>query len=173
MYHDRNEEKPILRTLHLRDSDLLALSRLLKNLVGEQQLGSDSMSGPNPSPGSADADQAASAAMLLALAHKIIRARGRRSKVLGKAMFGEPAWDMLLVLYVSTFEGPRLSVGRLTALSSAPPTTALRWLDYLEKERLVRREANPTDKRSEFVELTEKAHSIMEQYLSETLETPA
>jgi DNA-binding MarR family transcriptional regulator len=55
-------------------------------------------------------------------------------------------------------------------LSGAPPTTALRWLDYPEKEKLVAREPNPTDRRTEFVEITEKGRSAMAQYLFETLE---
>ena len=106
---------------------------------------------------------------IVEFALKIRTARQKRRAHLSPAIFGEPGWDMLLSLVISEFDGPRLSVGRLTDLSGAPATTALRWLDYLEKERLVSRERNPTDARSEFIGLTEKGRTIMEQYLSETL----
>jgi hypothetical protein len=109
---------------------------------------------------------------ILEFALEIRMARQRRRTHLSPAIFGEPGWDMLLSLFISEFEGPRLSVGRLTALSGAPATTALRWLDYLEKERLVSRERNPTDARSDFIGLTDKGRTTMEQYLSETLKRP-
>ncbi len=86
-------------------------------------------------------------------------------------MFGEPAWDMLLALYVSSVDGPRHSVGRLGTLSGAPQTTALRWLDYLVMEKLVVRTPNPTDRRSDFVELSDKGRNALEKYLSEELES--
>jgi DNA-binding MarR family transcriptional regulator len=105
------------------------------------------------------------------LAICIARARRARIPIFNKSMFGEPAWDMLLELFINVDYGARHSVGRLCDLSGAPPTTALRWLDYLEKEKLVSRQANPTDRRTEFVEITEKGRSAMEQYLSGTLDS--
>ena len=59
-------------------------------------------------------------------------------------MFGEPAWDMLLVLY--TEEGrERQTVGKLINAAGHAPTTAQRWLDYLETQGFVRREPHPVD----------------------------
>lgn len=82
-------------------------------------------------------------------------------------MFGEPAWEMLLLLY-SLESGPRLTISRLAELAYASKSTAIRWIDYLEAQRLVQREGHPTDKRAIFVELTERARSMIELYLSET-----
>jgi DNA-binding MarR family transcriptional regulator len=112
-----------------------------------------------------------SAPLLMKLARDMLRARRRRRKMFNPSMFGEPAWDMLLILYAGGTDGPRLSVGGLSSLSGAPPTTALRWLDYLEMDRLVVREANPADRRSDFVDLTDKGRTAMERYLFETLES--
>jgi DNA-binding MarR family transcriptional regulator len=83
-------------------------------------------------------------------------------------MFGEPAWDMLLVLYARGDE-TRLTVGRLAQLSGTRPTTALRWLEFLIREELVFRRPNLRDARSELIELTEKGRSKMKEYLSDTL----
>lgn len=101
-------------------------------------------------------------------ARQILADRRKRHEVFGKAMFGEPAWEMLLLLYV-LHSGPRQTIGRLAELAGASKTTALRWLDYLDAQGLVSRESHPTDKRAAFVELTEKARTALELYLSDTL----
>jgi DNA-binding MarR family transcriptional regulator len=156
-----DNDRPVVRTVCLNDSDLLAVSELLGQLV-------DRVGGPA---GAVTAGQRVDdERKSIALAHAMCRARLRRTAYVSRAMLGEPAWDMLLVLYINDFDGPRLSVGRLATLSGAPMTTALRWLDYLAKERLISRQPHPTDRRSELVELTDRARSALNQYLSETLE---
>jgi len=106
---------------------------------------------------------------LLTRAGEILAARRRREQLFSASMFGEPAWEMLLNLYLTESSGLRLNVSRVTEGSGSPPTTALRWLDYLENQRLVRRETHPTDARASFVELTQRAHDLLEAYLSEPL----
>ena len=101
-------------------------------------------------------------------ARDILANRRRRHDLFGKAMFGEPAWEILLLLYIVE-SGPRQTIGRLADLADASKSTALRWVDYLEAQGLVRREAHPTDKRAAFVELTDKGHAALELYLSDTL----
>lgn len=98
----------------------------------------------------------------------LLARRRKRHSLFGKAMFGEPAWEMLLLLYAI---GPRESVSRLAELALLSKSTATRWIDYLEGQRLVRRDAHPKDKRAIFVELTEKGRDSISLYLSETLES--
>jgi DNA-binding MarR family transcriptional regulator len=86
-------------------------------------------------------------------------------------MFGEAAWDMLLALYVTEMSGARHTVSGLVDLSGVPPTTALRWLDFLEQEQLVARRPNPLDGRVFFIEITEKAREALDAYFSETAAT--
>jgi DNA-binding MarR family transcriptional regulator len=88
-------------------------------------------------------------------------------------MFGEPAWDMLLVLYMSEQHGSRPTISSLTQFSGARPTTALRWLDYLEAQQLIGRETHPTDRRAALVWITDKAREALDSYLCETLGTEA
>lgn len=101
-------------------------------------------------------------------AGEILSNRRRRHDIFGKAMFGEPAWDMLLLLYAIE-HGERQTIGRLGDLAGASKTTALRWFDYLEAQKLVQRDPHPTDKRAAFVELTDKGRDALELYLSGTL----
>ena len=108
-----------------------------------------------------------SKAALLKKAQEIIRNRRRRYDIFDKVMFGEPAWDMLLLLYAHD-EGTRQTLSRLAELSGTTKTTALRWIDYLEKEHLVTRHAHPTDRRAVFVQITTKGRQAIELYLCDT-----
>lgn len=103
---------------------------------------------------------------LKTLARNILRARRMRARHLPKAMFGEPAWEMLLALYVADRSESRLTISRLTKESSAPATTSLRWLVFLERCKLVQRRDNPLDKRAVFIELTDLGRTAIEGYLT-------
>lgn len=107
-------------------------------------------------------------ASLITKAAAILSARKRRIQVFGTSMFGEPAWDMLLTLYIAEKSGLRLSLNRITERSGAPASTALRWLEYLVNQHLVRPELQPSDSQASFVTLTDKAWDLMKQYLTET-----
>lgn len=111
-----------------------------------------------------------SAPTLMRRARDTLANRRRRQDIFGKAMFGEPAWEMLLLLYI-TEPGPRQSISRLADESGASRTTALRWIDYLEGQGLICREAHPNDRRVAFVQLTDKGRRSIELYLSETTPT--
>jgi len=86
-------------------------------------------------------------------------------------MFGEPAWDILLALYVIDSDQRRLSTRQVTTLAGHPLTTALRWLDYLEQQELIERGANPFDQRVVYVELSAKGRAAMDVYLTQLNET--
>lgn len=144
-------------TVQLDEQELQAAAQLLKTLLGS--IGNHPAGADTVALGRAD---------LAERAKKIHASRRRRFKIFGKSMFGEPAWDMLIILYMNEAMGPRLAISRLGDLADTPPTTALRWIEYLEQQGLVQREPHPTDRRSVFVELTEKGRSSMEQYLAES-----
>ncbi len=105
---------------------------------------------------------------LVAQARLILESRKRRFDHFGRGVFGEPAWEMLLVLY-ATSAGERQTIARLSELSGASRTTSVRWFEYLEREGLVSRQPHPTDKRTDFVQLTEKGTRKLEAYLTETI----
>lgn len=97
----------------------------------------------------------------------------RRKRIIyfGDWMFGEPAWDILLVLYIDS-KLQRCTVGRLTELAGAALTTIIRWIEALEKRGFVRRTPHPNDRRSSFIELTSKGEEALNSYFSETLMEP-
>jgi DNA-binding MarR family transcriptional regulator len=95
--------------------------------------------------------------------------RTRRGRYFDDGMFGEPAWDILLVLYATEQSGPRNTIARLCMTANVKLTTALRWLDYLEQQELVRRLNHPNDLRSVFIELTASGREAMDRYFLETV----
>jgi DNA-binding MarR family transcriptional regulator len=98
-------------------------------------------------------------------ARVVINSRRHRFRFFKRSMFGEPAWDMLLVLYITEPAEGSQSISRLAELVETPLSTAVRWIDYLEREKLVEREPHPTDKRVIFIRLSEKGREQIDGYL--------
>lgn len=104
----------------------------------------------------------------IGVARAIISDRRRRELIFNSGMFGEPAWVILLTLFVMDQQGPRLTIGRLAQEARCAQTTALRWLEYLESDGLIVRQEHPSDARKTFVRLTNKAGDALREYLSQT-----
>lgn len=109
----------------------------------------------------------------LALARKAYSLRRKRATIFGNSdLFGEPAWDILLDLYIAQGEGKSVSVSSACIGSAAPATTGLRWLGVLADEGLIVREADPADHRRVMVRLTTAGLAAMERFF-DAVETGA
>jgi DNA-binding MarR family transcriptional regulator len=97
-------------------------------------------------------------------ARKIIANRTLRRQLFPTTIFGEPAWDILLVLY-SQSTGTDKSVATLSKLTDAPLSTIIRWVKYLEDAGLVMREPNHSNHMRDLVHLTDKASRALQFYL--------
>lgn len=101
----------------------------------------------------------------LALARKAYNLRRKRAALFGNPdLFGEPAWDILLDLFIAHGEGKSVSVSSACIGSASPPTTGLRWLGVLADEGLVVRENDPEDHRRVMVRLTRVGIAAMERF---------
>ena len=69
-----------------------------------------------------------------ALAARLIAQRRQREELLGPELSGEPAWTMLLNLFVAHEEGRRETVLKLCTEAGVGPDIALRWLFTLAAE---------------------------------------
>lgn len=118
----------------------------------------------------AAANQAATPDQLLLkkVAKRELKLREVRATLFGRGLSREVAWDMLLVLYAFDH---RLTIGALTKAISAPATTALRWIEFLEDRGMVEKKRHPNDARVQFVTITDQAQRLLELYLSETSRT--
>jgi hypothetical protein len=81
---------------------------------------------------------------------------------------GEPCWDMLLDLCISEIEGKKVSVTSVCIASGARPTTALRWVSLLERDKMIEKCEDPSDKRRTFVRISRKTFDDMFGYFKYT-----
>jgi DNA-binding MarR family transcriptional regulator len=80
-------------------------------------------------------------------------------------LFGEPAWDILLDLYIAHERGVETFVSDACIGACVPPSTAIRWLAILEERGLIERDADPFDARRRSVRLTRRAREVLTAYL--------
>lgn len=152
-----------IRLIELTQRDVKDAARLLTLLLGSEE----------PATSTRVLVQNADQEKLVAIAKSMFSARKRRERLFNPGIFGEAAWDILLILYIMDNTGPRLSVTRLMQFAGVPITTGLRWLSTLESQQLIEREPHPNDARSFFVRLSDKARERLETYLSETIASEA
>ena len=115
-------------------------------------------------------NQPASATLRLAEAkwlREVIRARSRRSVYFSSKLFSDPAWDLLLNLYLAELRQLRIAVTDLGSLAGVPLTTSLRWIDALMKEGLVVRQGGPIRRSSVFRWADERWFGCHEKLLRE------
>jgi DNA-binding MarR family transcriptional regulator len=100
----------------------------------------------------------------------IILARRKRANLFAPELFSDPAWDLLLVLFLARLRQQRMTAWQLTRETGVSETTALRWLDALGRHDLVRRRSGPPGNTSVLVELTPRGTAAMQQWLEEWVE---
>ena len=104
--------------------------------------------------------------LCLDLAKRALLERRLRSNHLTNAIFGEPAWDVLLVLYIADFVGGKQTISNVASLVDVPVSTVVRWVRQLERENLATREPHPHDRRMVFVRLGELGREVLDRYFS-------
>lgn len=123
--------------------------------------------------GSSRARPPRSAHSYLALARRTYALRRKRAVIFGNPdLFGEPAWDILLDLFIAYGEGKQVSVSSACIGSAAPATTGLRWLGVLADEGLVVRENDPEDNRRVLVRLSPRGLAAFDRFF-DACEGPA
>ena len=152
------EHRPIYSFGKIAHGDIDALGRIFRSLENglppiESKPGVAHLSGHSDE--------------VVRLARKLKSVRTNRAQTFVADLFGEPAWDMMLALFIAGCEGYRLKVSDLGEESGVPPTTALRWIDRLMDVGLARKIPNPLDARSNFIEATEKLMADLGRYLLE------
>lgn len=111
-----------------------------------------------------------STSQLVQIAMAVVRMRRRREALLGSDLFADPAWDMLLDLYIAEMSGGPLSVSTLAAGAAVPATTALRWMGLLQQHELIWREPDASDGRRTLIRVAPKAIAAVEKVLAHLFE---
>ena len=95
-------------------------------------------------------------------ADRVRHMRMRRNDLFGAPLFKDPAWDMLLELYVAEQNRRDISVSSLSYASGVSLSTAVRQIAELEKHKLVHRDRDEQDHRRAVVRPTSKALAAVE-----------
>ncbi len=106
---------------------------------------------------------------LPSLARTLYKARRARDDIAPERdLFQNPAWDILLDLYIAHSEDKYISVTSASLAANVPLTTALRWVWHLEQLDLIARKIDPSDRRRSFVSLTSTGLVMIERALTDT-----
>lgn len=109
---------------------------------------------------------------LTAVAERVYRVRRRRDALMtarfGGDIFSDPAWDIILDLYIHNSKNQDVSVTSVCSASMVPITTALRYITVLSERGLIERSKNPKDGRSYLLRLTPEAIRIVEDLLADS-----
>jgi hypothetical protein len=95
----------------------------------------------------------------LAIARRVVRSRNAREALFGSGLFIDPAWEVMLDLFIAGESGQKVSISSVCIAARVPATTALRWLKKLERRNLVVRILDEHDRRRCFLVLTEDARA--------------
>lgn len=102
----------------------------------------------------------------LDFAEKIYRFRRRRDQAFGVDLFADPAWDLLLDLYIAEKRGKRVSISSACIAAATPASTSQRWVRALCKRGILLRSADETDRRKSNVMLAPETFRKMDDLLS-------
>ena len=97
---------------------------------------------------------------------EIYDARRVRGDIFGtlSALFGEPAWDILLNLAIMDAQGATVPVKQAVSAACVPHATAHRHLGFLQAQNLIARTNDPLDWRRRNVSLTPEGRELMRRY---------
>lgn len=96
------------------------------------------------------------------------RKRRSRNRIFGSSdLFADPAWDILIDLFIAYEEGQSISISSACIAAAVPTTTALRWLKLLEEEGHISQKSNPSDARRVYLSLSPDTAAKVRQFFSE------
>lgn len=105
---------------------------------------------------------------LLRVARFILSSRRAREKAFSAHFFGDAAWDVMILAYVSEAEGRTLSTADLHASLGISLANASRWIRALNAEELIEYEEQGSSKAlvTSPIRLSSAGHQRLERFLS-------
>jgi DNA-binding MarR family transcriptional regulator len=101
----------------------------------------------------------------------IILARRTRAGLFTPELFFDPAWDMLLVLFLARLRRQSVAMSHLAEETAVSASTAVRWLDALDRQGLVIRKSDLRGDRGAFVELSARGTAAMQEWVEQLIES--
>ena len=97
------------------------------------------------------------------LVEQVLAARRLRTSVFSSGLFSDPAWDIVLNLYLSELRHESFTMTRLAEAAGLSQATTSRWLDVLAREGLARLRSCTEDK-DQSIGLTPMGASSMRRW---------
>ena len=96
----------------------------------------------------------------------------KKAKIFGvkNGLFSDPCWLMCLDIYTSTTKNQNVSITSVAHGSEIPVTTAIRYLNALTNDGVLKKQTSQNDNRVTFLSLTDDAYEKMTDLLREQLE---
>ena len=105
-------------------------------------------------------------ALARARADHLYAERRRRDDLFPDGLFSEPAWDLMLALFIARDKGQTLILCKAYRAAGVSDTTGRRLLDRMEADGLVTRRRAPRSRKMRVVELTDEAVRRLIDYLT-------
>jgi len=102
---------------------------------------------------------------LAEFARQTLMGRAQRNRYFDPVLFSNPAWDILLNLYVAAAEGRALDVLDCCSTSAVPQGVALYWLSYLKQEEMIVEIPAAARPRQTLISLSDQAQTAISAYL--------
>ena len=102
---------------------------------------------------------------------RIVRARRVREDFFPPELFSDPAWDMLLNLFLASLRQRPMAAEDLARAASVTVGTAVRWVDLLEAQALLIRRPGGPDDPVMLVELSSRGSGAIANWLRMWMES--
>lgn len=98
----------------------------------------------------------------LKVARDTLEYRRRRYRYFPRGMLGEPAFDIMLCLYVAESEQRHVTHTMIAEMAEVPSSSAHRWIDFLVGKRFLDRAKHPFDSRATVLMLTPEGRKSLQ-----------
>lgn len=96
------------------------------------------------------------------------KARRERQRIFGETLMSDPAWDILLELFVARIEGRQLRLSQVSSAIGFSEGTLIRWAAQLIEAKLVASSPNAADPKDRILALTDEGVNLMCDYFIRT-----
>jgi DNA-binding MarR family transcriptional regulator len=101
----------------------------------------------------------------VAMANWWLMARNVRKELFGQGLSTGHSWEILVDLYAAEGRSENVLVKGVSSGTGIPHSTALRWINALERNGLIRRRKDPRDARRTRLILSSKGRGLMARYM--------
>jgi len=99
----------------------------------------------------------------------ILRASASRAATMGSNLFSDPAWDIVLMLFLGHLRQQPVSLRHLAERSGLSAASVARWINALQTDGLVEEGSISSERVEDLVELSAKGLMGMRRWLSSSV----